>query len=729
MLRIVSLLLCCFVLGSAFSLSVTVSVQNQVCSTPGSCYANASGGVPPYTYLWNTGATTPGINSLGVGTYSVTVTDNMGTQAAAQGTVVYTDHTDQWTLTGDAYCPPNGMLDPFARWSPMGVLGDVGPPPYSFNGVVVPQDPYPDQELYNVPIPALPGESVQMQYMDGNGCGGTFWATAGYPVQWPTVNILGVEGACSGGANGSILVAYGAEGHGYSVDTEIRDASLNIVVQGGNNWYGTEPTTLAFAGLAAGNYYLYQRLTMAVGSNYYNGCADQTLFTIPDLGVGCGHVNGTVYMDYNENCLMGGSETRVPGAILEFQPGPYYTMTNSNGDYAINLPTGAYTVEQIASDVAQYCPAPPAPVNVSGTQTLNIADTSLVALDAQVMIGSGPARPGFQLHYAIQQTNLTPSSTGTTSVVLTFDPTVTFISSTPAPSLLSGNTITWNQSALGAFHQRAVQVRFQVPPDVGLIGMVLNASVVLTTQNTDAVLANNSASTSVTVTGSYDPNDKLANTSSRASDELYFIDGDEYIDYVIRFQNTGTDTAFNVIITDTLPTTLDPAKIKWGAASHAHTHQLVGAGMLKFIFPNILLPDSNANEPGSHGFVSFRIRPHQPVVASTVIENIANIFFDFNPPVITEPSVLVTEFSTGLSVARGEDGLMVYPNPTSGILVVELADAERIHLLDLAGRLLVEARVVGNRTLVPLDGLPAGVYLLRVTNARGQAFTRPVTKQ
>ena len=254
-------------------------------------------------------------------------------------------------------------------------------------------------------------------------------------------------------------------------------------------------------------------------------------------------------------------------------------------------------------------------------------------------------------------------------MVLTFDPTVTFISSTPTPSLLSGNTITWNQSALGAFHQRAVQVRFQVPPDVGLIGTVLNASVVLTTQNTDAVLANNSASTSVTVTGSYDPNDKLANTSSRASDELYFIDGDEYIDYVIRFQNTGTDTAFNMIITDTLPMTLDPATIQWGAASHAHTRQLVGAGVLKFIFANIYLPDSNVNELGSHGFVSFRIRPHQPVVASTVIENIANIYFDYNPPVITPPSVLVAEFSTELEeVAKGR--IVVHPNPTADLVRV-----------------------------------------------------------
>ncbi|MEZ4738443.1 MAG: hypothetical protein R2818_03585 [Flavobacteriales bacterium] len=64
--------------------------------------------------------------------------------------------------------------------------------------------------------------------------------------------------------------------------------------------------------------------------------------------------------------------------------------------------------------------------------------------------------------------------------------------------------------------------------------------------NLDPDPSNNAASYSTVVTGSYDPNDKPASTSTQASDELYFIDQDEWIDYTIRFQNTGTDTAFNV---------------------------------------------------------------------------------------------------------------------------------------------------------------------------------------
>ncbi|MBK9515002.1 MAG: SprB repeat-containing protein [Flavobacteriales bacterium] len=118
------------------------------------------------------------------------------------------------------------------------------------------------------------------------------------------------------------------------------------------------------------------------------------------------------------------------------------------------------------------------------------------------------------------------------------------------------------------------------------------------------------------------------------------------IDYTIRFQNTGTDTAFLVVITDTLPQHLDPSTIRMGAGSHGFSWSLSGQGTLRWVFPNILLPDSNVNEPRSHGFVSFRIRPYEPLLPGTTIENTANIHFDFNPPVVTEPSVLVAEFST-----------------------------------------------------------------------------------
>ncbi|MCB0771544.1 MAG: T9SS type A sorting domain-containing protein, partial [Flavobacteriales bacterium] len=206
----------------------------------------------------------------------------------------------------------------------------------------------------------------------------------------------------------------------------------------------------------------------------------------------------------------------------------------------------------------------------------------------------------------------------------------------------------------------------------------------------------------------------------------YFIDEDEWIDYTIRFQNTGTDTAFTVIISDTLPGTLDPGSIQWGATSHPYTRQLSGEGTLLFTFANIQLPDSNVNEAASHGFVSFRIKPFEPVLPGTTIENIANIYFDFNPPVITEPSVLVAEFSTGMP--HEENGsLRVFPNPVSDLLNINAYHnmIVSIKVVTADGRTVLHRSVRSSRTSLDVSGLMPGLYHLIAILDTGAAVVEP----
>ena len=211
---------------------------------------------------------------------------------------------------------------------------------------------------------------------------------------------------------------------------------------------------------------------------------------------------------------------------------------------------------------------------------------------------------------------------------------------------------------------------------------------------------------------------RQAYTSTRASNSLYFINEDDWVDYVIRFQNTGTDTAFNVVVTDTLPSTLDPATISLVTASHANTWSLQGQGTLKFIFPNILLPDSNVNEPLSHGLISFRIRPRLTLLPGTTIENIANIYFDFNPPVITEPSVLVAELSTGVGSARIEP-MFLRPNPaTDRVYVSEPSFATRVRsweVLTSTGGIVLQGNGPIPATGIGIGHMENGAYLLRIS--------------
>ncbi len=133
--------------------------------------------------------------------------------------------------------------------------------------------------------------------------------------------------------------------------------------------------------------------------------------------------------------------------------------------------------------------------------------------------------------------------------------------------------------------------------------------------------------------GSYDPNDKYASPEG-VGDKHQILPGTP-LQYLIRFQNTGTDTAFIVVIRDDLSPLLDPLSVQILASSHPCKVTFEDHDILKYTFDHILLPDSNIAEAASHGFVKFRILPRNNVPIGSVIENTAAIFFDFNAPVFT----------------------------------------------------------------------------------------------
>lgn len=135
------------------------------------------------------------------------------------------------------------------------------------------------------------------------------------------------------------------------------------------------------------------------------------------------------------------------------------------------------------------------------------------------------------------------------------------------------------------------------------------------------------------VVGPYDPNDKAAVPTGYGPEHYIWPNID--LDYKIRFQNVGTDTAFNVVIRDTLSEHLDVTSIQPGISSHPYQLDIVGANILKFSFNNIQLVDSTTNELGSHGFITYKISQKDSLPAGTMIYNSAAIYFDYEAPVIT----------------------------------------------------------------------------------------------
>lgn len=137
------------------------------------------------------------------------------------------------------------------------------------------------------------------------------------------------------------------------------------------------------------------------------------------------------------------------------------------------------------------------------------------------------------------------------------------------------------------------------------------------------------------ITDSYDPNDKLVTPVGRTVE--FYTPTNTALKYKIRFQNTGTDVAYRIVVVDTLSEHLDLSTLQLGVTSHPSHVEVSGKGrpVLTWTFDNIMLPDSTADEPGSHGYIQFSIKPKADLAEKTLVENFADIFFDFNSPIRT----------------------------------------------------------------------------------------------
>ena len=686
-------------------------------------YISGSGSVPPYTYLWSNGATTETVTGVPGGSYSVTITDAVGTPYSASATVesfsalpfdgninYYPSYVSFYDITGFAGGACGGLCNGMVGM-PMVSLG--GTPPFTVDFSVAAN--YEGLDTYGFPYYSgfCGGDLVSYTITDALGCQGSsiFTVSTIDETQMPTVTDM--EGACVGSEIGSVSLQTG-----YPVRYSVTDGIGNIVVP---ETTLMEFQTATYDGLAAGIYTLnaYPMLGQCMFNDY---------FEVPDLGPGCTTVEGNAWFDQDGDCVWDGGEVGVPGSVMVIQPGTQYAITGGNGHYSFNLAAGNYTIAQTNPTLVPYCPVTqPVPFTVNGPiANIDWANNSTAPLDLRANINSTWARPGFSHRISGGAANNTVQATGAVEVIVTIDPTVVIGSVSPTPTTIAGNVFTWQIAELDYFSSQGFVINTTVPVGTPL-GTILSHSISVSSANTDTYLANNTDSETRVVSGSYDPNDKTATTSSQQSDVLYYIDEDEWIDYTIRFQNTGTAEALFVTITDTLPEELDMTTFQMALASHAHTYTFKPGRVVEWSFDAINLPDSTTDLAGSQGFVKFRIRPVQPVIAGTVIENTANIYFDFNDPVITEPSVLVAEFSTGVH-AYTDPEVILLPNPARDAFEIRglSQDPSRVTLLSIDGRTVRSFSNTNGESRFMLGGIPSGAYLVEWTLRNGGATRLPL---
>jgi uncharacterized repeat protein (TIGR01451 family) len=227
------------------------------------------------------------------------------------------------------------------------------------------------------------------------------------------------------------------------------------------------------------------------------------------------------------------------------------------------------------------------------------------------------------------------------------------------------------------------------------------------------------------VVGSYDPNDKQV-----MPDVLTIDQGSigQRVEYLIRFQNTGTLFAERVLITDTLSADLDPTTFEFLGASHT-CEWFYREGALHFLFDPIFLPDSTSDEPGSHGSVRFSIETRPSLAPGHVVPNEANIYFDFNEPVITEICSLAVQLPNVVDQLTDE-GVVVFPVPSQGVVHVQHDgqwSGATITVVDTHGALVLMDRLDAGSTVLQLDALSRGLYVVRV-QLDGRAWSQRIVR-
>ncbi len=330
------------------------------------------------------------------------------------------------------------------------------------------------------------------------------------------------------------------------------------------------------------------------------------------------------------------------------------------------------------------------------------------------------ARPGFDSSYRIivrNRGNRVESGT----VVLNFDGNVLdYVSANPAVASQTANSVSWNFTDLPIFGELTFTVTLNLnsPTEIPAvnIGNTLYFESTSLPVDTDEDLTDNTATLTQTVTGSQDPNDKLVSEGETITPEQ----AANYLHYTIRFQNMGTAPATFIRVEDAIEDQLDIASLQIESASHNFTAN-VREHSVEFLFNDINLPAASADEPASHGYVSFRIKPKTTVVLGDVIENNAQIFFDFNLPIVTNTVATTVALLKTQTFENGK-WFTVYPNPVSSVLNIKSdTKIDSIAVINNIGQTVLSQR---NGNAIDVSQLTSGIYLVKANSEKGSIIQK-----
>lgn len=705
-----------------FGANQTVCGGSNIILSPG-----VSGGMPPYTYAWNTSGSSLGCQTCQnpssvisqTSTYTLTVTD--ANQATASGSITYTVSgagtppqisftntnfgcnyifdTTTLTITGGTAPYSVDWGDGFSNSFTSSPLSHIYTHSSSFLTVV--QDAmgctnssFNTVNRVSVAVslasstpPTCQGQNTGQLTIAASG------GTSPYSYHWyansSTTNSL--ANIASGSYRVTVTDAQGCSTIGsytlnpvnspyfyvymQSVDANCsNNGAVNSIPYGGAQPYSylwnTSATTQNIQNLSGGNYSLTVTDSLGCNASGYSYVNTSCYSTI----------SGSVFVDDNGNCTFDFGEAPVQNIYVEADGNghQYFGIVNSDGTYSIQVNgTGTYNLR--FDGYGWYGTGVCGNYSLCGnnTQTITIATNGAVSAnnnfafvassgyDLDLHPGWTSANPGFEKEYWIMAYNqaYTPFN-GQATVVFAYDSNLVYEYS--LPPLPVHNPI--------AHTLTWVLDSVAAPFYDWYNGRLENFFMVPVSLPLAQMLHSDFSITPIS--GDCDSsNNRLSSvevvTGSHDPNEKTvepadgILESDSILTYTIHFQNTGTDSTHFIIVKDTLSASLDPASVRNVASSHPYTKfNISGKGILTWTFNPLRLVDSITNPSGSKGFITFQVKKKGNLPVGTSISNVASIYFDYNDAVVTNTVVdTVARLSATGDIGTGAISVRVFPNP------------------------------------------------------------------
>ncbi|WP_105022989.1 T9SS type A sorting domain-containing protein [Nonlabens xylanidelens] len=443
-------------------------------------------------------------------------------------------------------------------------------------------------------------------------------------------------------------------------------------------------------------------------------------------------ISGHLTIDTDQNGC-NNTDPKYPSIFLNLNSTNYnsFTFSDNNGKFRFVSPNGQFTVTPNPENPTYWNFSPPNVIVDFPTQTSPFTQDFCVTANGSIedleviVVPLEQARPGFDTDYKVvvkNKGNVTTSGTVTLDFEEDF---MNLLSSTPIATTPATNQLSWSVSNLQPFQMEEYEFTMTLNTPTQTLNPlngndILTFTGTVTGTGTDAMPADNTMVFDQTVVNSYDPNDKTC-LEGKTMDPS---DVGEYVHYMIRFENTGTASAVNIVVKDEIDlaqfdiTTLIPL-----GGSHDYYTRVRDNNVVEFIHEDINL---DFNDATNDGYVLFKIKTLNTLVAGDTFDNTADIFFDFNAPIVTNTET-VSIMSTASVGEATDNSISIYPNPANNFINATANNAiESISITDMNGRMITATQFTGasNEQRVEIGELSSGIYFVTIKSNAGQKIEK-----